>query len=488
MTIATRALAAAVLAAVLTASAALAQAPVAPVAAPSCDPADPTCDMTIAQVLAFYRKTATTNVPAQIAADVVETNRATTAPPTSAAQLHNSYEDFLNQLSFAINKVDQSSNAQALVIRYNPVREGSNLFGATLTVAQPELSDTVTNAIPADTRDATVALLEKTLGNANDLTWAAEWSPSTADCAPDRSPKERCWGRTPSTYSDLISATLLQVIPAAPADLALTPQELLNTLGAVNLNTAKLSQAPNRAAALALIQSHVGIEQGTNDATKSIYENNHLDLLATLIDNQPQAALTVSYHMPGELGGPKTAAAAFELHWGASNINALRAKCPRLTGDPLGKCVLQELASLASTGLSPDSFTLTASYNRDQHYTVDTLDVTPAVTGFTPIDLEQADSVNFKAQGGRLLPTQITEKPIRVDLSAEGQWAKKGSIRTANRWVATLTFAIPLGGDMTIPVSVNYANKPEFLDAAQDHIGAHIGLSYRIPNLLGGTK
>ena len=485
MTIATRALAAAVLAAVLTASAAFAQAPVAPVAAPSCDPADPTCDMTIAQVLAFYRKTANTAV----ATDVVETNRATTAPPTSAARVHNSYEDFLNQLSFAINKVDQSSNAQALVIRYNPVREGSNLFGATLTVAQPELSDTVTNAIPADTRDATVALLEKTLGNANDLTWAAEWSPSTADCAPDRSPKERCWGRTPSSYSDFISATIAQVIPASPNDLGNTVARLFALFPqAPNLNVAMLSQATDRAAALKLIQDQVGIEQSTAGLTKSIYEDNHLDLLATLIDNQPQASGTVSYHMPGELGGPKTAAAAFELHWGASNINALRAKCPRLTGDPLGKCVLQQLALLSSTGLSPDSFTLTASYNRDQHYTVDTLDVTPAVTGFTPIDLEQADSVNFKAQGGRLLPTQITEKPIRVDLSAEGQWAKKGSIRTANRWVATLTFAIPLGGDMTIPVSVNYANKPEFLDAAQDHIGAHIGLSYRIPNLLGGTK
>jgi hypothetical protein len=467
--------------AVLTASA-FAQAPV---AAPSCDPADPTCDMNIAQVLAFYRKSVNT----EVATDVVQTNRATTAPPTSAANIHNSYEDFLNQLSFAINKVDQTSNAQALVIRYNPVREGSNLFGATLTVAQPELSDTVANAIPADTRDATVALLEKNLGNANDLTWAAEWSPSTADCPPDRSPKERCWGRTPSTYSDIISAALLKVIPSSPMALGNAVANLIALFpNAPNLNNAMLSQATDRAAALKLIQEQVGIEQGTDASTKSLYEDNHLDLLATLIDNQPQAALTVSYHMPGDLGGPKTTAAAFELHWGASNMNALRAKCPRLTGDPLGTCVLQQLASLAANGLSPDSFTLTASYNRDQSYRVDSLGLTPPVTGFTPIDLEQADSVNFKAQGGRLMQTQISEKPIRVDLSAEGQWAKKGSVRTANRWVATLTFAIPLGGDLTIPVSVNYANKPEFLDAAQDHIGAHIGLSYRIPNVLGGAQ
>ncbi|MGH7489633.1 MAG: hypothetical protein ACREMY_29135, partial [bacterium] len=88
--------------------------------------------------------------------DLSKTNKATTAPDPFASRLHNSYQDFLTPFSFAINKVEESKDGQAVIVRFNPIRNENGLNGGiTGTAAKPSILDKVSAAIPEGVRGDT---------------------------------------------------------------------------------------------------------------------------------------------------------------------------------------------------------------------------------------------------------------------------------------------------------------------------------------------
>jgi|GEM_PF-2501303 len=466
-------------------------------------PCDPTADAekktcTVDGAKAFYRaliapdssealkKEEDNNVAAAQAKEVeaVKTaNRATVAPPTFAARIHNSYEDFLNLFSFAINKVDESDNGQALIVRFNPLREGSTLIGTTLTVTQPSVADVVKNAIPDGVRDKTVTALEKRIGSQNDLTFSASYSAATVRCGIDRPAGDRCWGRTPATYRDLVSELLKQFVRFNRESARLAGR-LRGQYGPGEIDSQIVNDAKDPGLVIAVIKDEVASEISATKSAKAIYDANHLDLIATMIDNQPQATGTITVHHPALFGGPRSQAGSVELHFGRVNMNTLRDACrDRKPNQTLGACFRDRLNEYATDGMSTDKLVFTASYDRAQHYSLASLGLDPPVDGFTAINLPQSDVLKVKAQGGRQLGTEMTGKPLRADLSIEGGFNQKGNVRSNNRWVGTVTVSVPFGDMMTVPVSITFANKAEFIGDVKNRIGAHVGLSYRLPDL-----
>lgn len=422
------------------------------------------------------------------ARDVVTANRPTVAPPTFAARIHNSYEDFLNLFSFAINKVDESDNGQALIIRFNPLRQGSTLIGTTLTVTQPSVADVVKNALSDDVRDKTVTALEKRVGSQNDLTFSASYSAATDRCGPDRPADDRCWGRTPATYQDLVSQLLDQFVRShrdSARFSAILSKQFIRADGSPvegSIDAQPVSTAKDPELVIAVIKDQIASETADAISAKAMYDANHLDLIATMIDNQPQATGTITVHHPALFGGPRSQAGSVELHFGRVNMNTLRNACRDRMKD-LGLCFREQLNKYASDGMSTDKLVFTASYDRAQHYSLASLGPDTPAAGFTAINNPQSDVLKVKAQGGRQLGTDITGKPLHADLSIEGGFNQKGNVRTNNRWVGTITLSVPFGDMMTIPVSITWANKSEFIGDVKNRIGAHVGLSYRLPDL-----
>ena len=469
--------------------------------AQKCDPEnDPNKTCTVGGARAFYREKAATTKPViaeeeaannatamQITAkNVVTANRATTPPQTFAGRIHNSYEDFLNLFSFAINKVDESDNGQALIIRFNPLRQGDVLIGTTLTAAQPAVSDLVKNAIPEATRDDVVKKLEGRFGDRNDLTYSASVSGATKSCDNTRPATARCWGRTPSTYRPVIDQLLLPLVRSDPD--AIHRGRLLSQQfnGRSPTNSQIVQSATSPPEVIRLLKDEAGVERERALTAREIYEANHLDLIATMIDNQPQATGTLTVHRPALYGGPRSQSVAVELHFGRMNINTLRERCATKAGDELPTCLHDELAKLAGGGMATDKWVFNASYDRALRYQVGSLGLDQPVDGFTAIDLARNDVLKVKGQGGLQVPgTDVKGKPMRADFSIEGGFNQKGKVRSDNRWVGTATFSVPFGDMLTIPVSVSWANKSEFVGDVKQHIGAHVGISYRLPELFG---
>jgi hypothetical protein len=415
--------------------------------------------------------------------NVVTANRATTPPPTFAKQFHNTYDDFLNLFSFAINKVEESDKGEAVTVRFNPVRSGEHLIGASLTVAQPTVSDIVKSVIPEDQRDAAASQLEKTMNDTDDLTWAVAWSPSTAECEIDRSASQRCWGRTPSAYRDLLSLVLTPLIPNSLSLPQENIDEILRLTGADDLKSAHLDDGNHGVQVRKLIKDFVAAELATR--TSNVFASHHLDLLADLLDNQPQMSVNLTYHEVPHLSGPSDHGLSIELHSGRDNINSLRKACRRNTGNNLAPCLQQQLNTLASGDtLSTDKYVLTIAYKNTHGFQLDTLPVTPAFS-FEPLDIPSVSEWHLKGQAGRQMGTGIMGKPMRGDFAVEAVHASRGSFTTANRFVATLTMSFPAGDMITVPVTIQYANKPDLFSDSTKRIGMHFGLSYRLPELFG---
>lgn len=444
--------------------------------ATQCNPTQQDC--TINETFTYYRQSPVMNA---IATEVVDTNRATTSPDPFTTTRHNTYEDFLNLFSLAISDVERSETEQGIVVRFNPLREGRNLVGLTLTVAEPSISPLVQNAIPEATRAATVSQLQQTQQNTDDLTWSASYSYATTQCGPSVPSTQRCYGRTPRQYGDLLAAALgtpTVTNVAGAAQLARLFPESVDSVF-----QAKLSQASDRNAALQLVQQLVAAEKTSSARVSDAFTSLHLDLLPTLIDNQPQITASLNYHTPGDLGGPKETSASLEVHFGRENVNTLRKRCAAMTDTQLTTCLQQQLATFAQNGMSTDKFVFSATYQKSSAYQVTTLPLSSPVEGFTAVDVKSGSALNVVAQAGRQISSDFNGEPLRADFSLEGVRNMNNSVLTENRWIATLTISVPVGNNITVPVSVTYANKAEFLGDPNQRLGAHLGLSYRLPGL-----
>src|SRR5581483_9542196 len=371
------------------------------------EPCDPEhADCTVIGALTFYRGTQAVDA---VAKAVVNTNRPTTPPDAFAGRVHNSYQDFLNQLSFAINKVEESGTGQALTIRFNPIQSSSNLVGLTLTIAKPTLADAIKNAIPEASRQPAVTTLEQQLKDTDDRTWSLAYSYATQKCLATGG---RCWGRDPSAYRDL-----LRLLLPPPSAEALQIADIAHQLATQFTDEGdvlhfKLSQAKNRQAVINAIKLIARTEAASASGAKARYEQLHLGLLASLIDNQPQITAAGNWHNPGPLGGPKERSATLELHAGRDNINTLRATClPQQ--ELLSSCLQAALDRLALSGLSTHSFVATVTYRQVRAYRVPTLPLAKPVGGFAPVDLPQGNQSSMRLQPRRQLSTTTTAKPVR---------------------------------------------------------------------------
>ncbi len=456
-------------------------------------PCNPEVDLTctVDGALEFYRDEPLFEPDAATAAqmvgeEVVNANRATTSPDAFAARVHNSYQDFLNLLSFAVNDVKEADDGEALVVRFNPIRRGNHLLGLTLTITKPTISEALKNKIPEADRAATVTLLEKQLGDMDDQTWSASYSFASTNCALNVTRNPACWGRKPSTYGDILTLVLPGV--SEGANRVIASQVKLRAIAGNAADTGAVV-VNGRVDLITAIKAHVAVEKGTLVEGKSLFDTFHLGLLPSLIDNQPQLTASGSYHRPGRLGGPNVRAATVEFQSGRQNINTLRSACQKKAGAEvtLVTCLRDQLTKLAADGLSTDKYVATFTYKKVSSYKLADLRLENPVAGFMGIDLPSSSEYNVKIQAGRQLGAEVMGKPARADLSFEGIRAEDDDVRTKNRWVGRMTLSIPVGENMTVPVSLSYANKAEFLGDTNERFGAHFGLSYRLPNMFGGS-
>jgi hypothetical protein len=455
-----------------------------------CNPEKDPASCTVRQAFAFYR---TQDLTAAVAEEVTTANRATEPPDPFAGRIHNSYQDFLNLLSFAINKVDESDDGQALTVRFNPMRNGSDVFGGTLTAAKPTISDAVKSKLPEEGRTDLTRQLEGQLGDADDLTFSLSWARQTEKCEVTRDPSHRCYGRDPATYRGWLSGAVAPLLTPDDADIdfddvvALDAEIIAGPDGVrprtFDANLKTHTRDPNHA--IEAIKTLVSAEKAVSAKLNELTTKAGIANLASLIDNQPQFTSSLNYHDAGRYGGGPVMSASFELQFGNDNINDIRWDCAE-RGD---SCFQTELAARLKTEVSTVKWVLTGSYIRNHSYKLTDLGGVTVPIGFL-VDLPSSNVISIKGQGGRQLGGMMSgDKRMRADGSIEFERVTSNdNTARKNRFVAKGTLTVPLGKDMSVPLSITWANKEKFLGDQTDKFGMHVGISYRIPDLDGLFK
>ena len=460
-----------------------------PLRAVDCGIEPPPGDCTLKQIYsALYDKAFPGATTADVAKAVVNANVATTTPDTFAGVVHSTYQDFLNLFSFAVNQVDQSKDGQALVVRFNPLRDGTNLLGLSITAAKPVISDLVANAIPEADRAAVLGKLQVRQGDLDDITYAVAYSVESTTCSWEQ-PTKRCWGRRPDTYRPMLARVLAD--SSDSNDVVLAPEDILRLADLVGLAggtgsplAGKLSavKPENRAAVLEFLRN-LGRDQHPIDPQYESDVRQERHRQAGEPHRQPAAArgdrhLRGSRHLRGA-DRPRSLARI-----------AVRQRQPERPQERERR-VDRERARRAPDAGPERSFDRQVRPDRELRAArpLHSRQARPhAPRRRLHSDRREADlRASARLQWGRLLDGQIGARNPRFDLSAEGIETRDDQIRTKSRWVATATLTVPLGDQMSLPLSLNYANKPEFLTGQRQQFGAHLGVTYRLPWEKGTT-
>ena len=56
-----------------------------------------------------------------------------------------------------------------------------------------------------------------------------------------------------------------------------------------------------------------------------------------------------------------------------------------------------------------------------------------------------------------------------------------------NQLIGKVSYTLPLAGGTTLPVSLVWANRPEFVGEQKHLFSAHVGISYKLERPSGGS-
>lgn len=413
---------------------------------------------------------------------VAATNAPTTAPDGFASRIHSTFQDYLNLLAFAVNKVDESKDGQSLIIRLNPLRSGPQLVAATLTLSKPGVYQPILDAVPVASQPSVQQAIGKQLSDLEDATVAVSYSLSTKECGFAK-PTGRCFGRDARAYRTLIEDLLgVAADPGTPEAKAVIQglQDRLRKLSPrPELENVAIRDFADPKTARDLIEQLGRLQAAGTLLEQDFYSKAGFGVLENLIDNQPQLSVTAAYRSLGHFEGPDEWNAGLALQWGQYNLNRLRSES---RGTPADAAALLKKWDAATVG--DGKFVLSVNYKHRSPYSLPTLEVGgTAVQGYTPVQQPGSAELSARLQWGTKIDQKVAGKKPRVDLLLEGLRTWNDDVRTTNRWVGTATLTIPAGDSLSIPISLNYANKPEFLAQQSKQLGAHLGITYRIPGL-----
>jgi hypothetical protein len=408
-------------------------------------------------------------------------NVAATPPATSGAQIHVSRRNFNIPAALAINSVERDK--QALVIQFNKIDAGPFGIGATGTIKQPTLFGTLRKAIPEAQRAAVSENLEEMLRETDDISLALLFTPATPECTTNRLERGACYGRDVRAYRPVLSPMFRQLL--APTIEGFTSGAVANLFSGdfsakLDTKVKDLSATEQQRLFDYLEVMRFALDTDTRLVTKARKELRLDENLAKLIENQPQWTLSLVGRQRDVLAGANEQGLELAYERGRVNLNSVRAACKNDTN-----C----FAKTISDKFPSDSFTFTLGVTQTDHYEMLALP-----------EGASEEEVEFGADGNGLDVPRVrkylaqlqygvdignagfTDDPMRLDLAAK--WEQRSGNPEEEfdtRLVIAATLSIPLGEQITLPLTLSYANHEDLLEDRQKNLGMHFGLTYRLP-------
>jgi len=423
---------------------------------------------------------------AAVRREVMTETVATTPPQSSPARIHASRQNFNIPLSLAVNTIERSKDEQSLIIRFNPI-QGPFAAGLTGTITKPKLFTRVEKDILPEANRATVAkALGEMLEETDDISLAVHLSPATPECTDNLLSRRACYGTDVRAYDDQLNKLLFALVPAmgtsaVTAKLEVPLRNFVHPIKDTLFKDLTLPQQNELFERLITLKNQDALDTSAENKQR---EKSHVANLAKLIENQPLWTLTLNAARRDVLVGANAQSADLEYQFGLVNLNSVYAKCK------LDRTCLAEALKDPKTG----SFKFGVSVKQTDAYHSPALpegatsDENVTLPSFS-IDRLRSYLANLQ-YGSDLHATISGDKRLHFDVFVTWEQKSGGAVTPSSasderkhdtRFVAGSTLSIPLGEDIVLPITLNYANHPEFLEDTQKGLGVHFGLTYRLP-------
>ncbi len=456
------------------------------------------------------------------------------AADASGSRVSDSLADLLPLLQGAVTPANTSGDGVPVVLNFNspPFLRGKTSLQAVLS--EPTLFAPLEKKFTeADRDNETKALLDRA-GGFGDTTYTLGWSPDLR--AGNWSTTRQLFGREPKTYLPLINeyaddvllpellpeytAKVDKLLKDARKNLREPAKKLASQLGVdpdVVYNDLTFFQLREKAGATADPESAIDlvdqIEKAVNDL--SILERDAQDTLdardklderfAALVGNQPELQVRASFRDADTAVGPRDYALSVVYAAGSRNFNSLLddyrgliKQRPDTSGEIKAeerrKLKKQAFDELTERALNSDWWRMTyaITYKKIDDYDETFEDTLDDGIQKLPIPLKVSGVAEWQL---RLNYSQLAGPDFfnadarpRLAFAVEGTWVQEDgdipeALRRQDRLVGRITYTVPSTDNLTFPVSIVFANHPEFLSEDKDlknRLSAHVGLSYKL--------
>lgn len=397
--------------------------------------------------------------------------------------------NYLPRLAAAVAAPGLSGDTAALGLSLNvPLNDGV-LFntGVRLQIGmvahKPEIFSQLADSIPEAKREA---IVKKFRGGLNDL--------DDAELTGTLSLDNGYFGRSFDGYDAMLNAFASDITGTLDAAVAAAVNAETNALNNLARDPAQAANAACRVPSLddrplscyteatrtpylQAVKAASSARQALTDQSKVAFHATGFDRIADLVDNQPQLSIAVFTRNRRDLVGPSQFGGQLKLEWGFANLNRLTSYCGGVASAGCLSTFMNNSA-VASSLERGDRVSLSVDFKSQPAFSVvkkDTVTVSLTPSWSLTPSLAYGFYVGKKADGA---------DKGRFDLQVQHVWQLKESQR-ADQTTAKLTLTQPVSDQSSLLFGLSWANKPEYLGAAEVKIRANVGLTYHLTTAAG---
>jgi hypothetical protein len=413
--------------------------------------------------------------------------RAATGVGVPATGVESAIRDFVPRLLAAVVDPRLATAGSGLGVNWNLPGEylgGKLQLGATLNEATvfARIAELVTDS----QREATRKQLQGGLGQFDDVTLTAAYNLQNDHVGRSFAPHQQLFNRLLRDAQRLVPGGAAEDADIALANALLALNNVVVSTRrdapecAANLQLSELRMdclsAGARAAIEAAVAPFAETERAREQALVAGLRSAGFGRLAELVNNQPQVNFSFEYRARTGAAGPEEWTGKARYETGGGNLNGMRRFC-------------------RSRGLALESLNCLGEYTRAKEGALERGErvwVSLEATGRLPYQFELASppvsldlphawqfelSAGYGAYLNLVKPEDLRD---RIDLDASYKVVRDDPLRQ-DRFVAHANYTYRLTDQTSGTIGLTYANRPEFLGEVDHKLGAHLGLTLKLP-------
>lgn len=440
---------------------------------------------------------------------------AVAAPEAFSDRVTDAIADFLPLLGLSMDAVSTSEDKKSVTFKLNPWKFAHGEFSLAATAAEPELFSPLAEAVREPAREKERKTLLTEVDDFGDVTAALNYGYTRR--AVSWQETRRMYGRSYDLYQGLVDELLESAWGLVDTRSVQLRDDVLGNRFLADLMriadpegdddtvfAAKFKEIRSwiregrvpfaeRELLEALLRSRIAIQ-----SVISQVDSWNLDALPSLVDNQPQLTFTASHRVSDELVGPDSTSATLRYEMGSKNFNAMLREYHHLLASNNAQAspfqAFQDVIADKSYR-AENKLIFTLTYKRTEAYDLTHSyreSVTDPATGGSQefprtasVKLDRASEWRGSLAFTRFfLRARDQDNKMGVELprltfSVEAVELQDDPERQ-NRVVGRLSYVMPATKGISVPFTLTWASRPEFLGEQDRNLSAHLGFTYKL--------